>query len=49
MVFAANTLALLYFLQMKSVVDKMYLQKINKCSQRHEAKNHAKKNCLKLH
>jgi hypothetical protein len=27
MVFAANTLALLYFLQMKSVIDKMYLQK----------------------
>jgi len=49
MVFAADTLALLYFLQMKSVIDKMYLQKINKCSQQHEAKTHAKKNCLKLH
>lgn len=43
MVFAADTLALLYFLQMKSVIDKMYLQKINKCSQQHEAKTHAKK------
>jgi len=43
MVFAADTLALLYFLQIKSVIDKMYLQKINKCSQQHEAKNHAKK------
>ncbi len=27
MVFAADTLALLYFLQMKPVIDKMYLQK----------------------
>lgn len=49
MVFAADALALLYFFQMKSVIDKMYLQKNKQVQPTHEAKTHAKKNCLKLH
>jgi len=40
MVFAANTLALLYFFANEAVVfKKVFAKKINKCSQRHEAKN----------
>jgi hypothetical protein len=49
MVFAADTLALLYFLQMKSVIDKMYLQKNKQVQPTARSKNPRHKNCLKLH
>jgi hypothetical protein len=49
MVFAADTLALLYFLQMKSVIDKMYLQKNKQVQPTARSKNPRQKNCLKLH
>jgi len=48
MVFAANTLALLYFFINGSLLIKCIYKKVNKCSRRQEAKTHAIKNCLKL-